>query len=135
MIGVWNGMRALAGDALVAAGTKLSEQRGTFDEHQAAEFLAAGGRMESDGPDEPPAYVDSITDSELLRTAAHIISGWKPLLLRGAGTEYSVDELDEFIVLLRDRAAQFAALEVDDTDPQPSALLGAAQFFPQHRGK
>lgn len=131
MLGALESLRALAGDALTAAKVALRTScTGFYDYHEA--FPDAAGRMESDGPDQaaptptiPRGDVRSAlaeqSDSSLIAIAADVIHGWTPLLLK---TSRDVSGADLLVEALRDRAAQFAAVE-DKAAELAAARLGA----------
>lgn len=140
MTGVVESLCTLAGEALVAVGSAMRTRREGFSEYEAGDFLLSGsGRMESDGPDQtdgvpsiPPAprpnptpdqlrsMIDELDDSSLLNTAATVIAGWKPLLLKTTG---DLTDVDVLVAALRDRAAQFEDVERD---------CGDAWLSPEH---
>lgn len=145
MIGTWNGLRALAGDALIAVGATMRGDGDEFSEREAAEFLLASGRMESDGPDATApvpgtvgAELADLPDLQLIRMAAQILRGWIPILL---ATQAGTTDVEAFVAELEDRAAQFAVVEADAVQPfltpahLTDSLRAATDFFPQSRGK
>lgn len=141
MIAALESLCTLAGDALGAAGAALRTRREGFADYEAGDFLLAGGRMESDGPDQtdpiPTSEVrsafDELPDSRLLNIAATVIAGWKPILLKTTG---DLTDVDVLVDALRDRAAQFAAVELDADEPFPSpAHLSAHLTHSPRRGE
>ena len=118
-------IRLLLGDALIAVGEKIRGGLPNVDHGHLA------GAWESDGPllTQPqlvggpalitPAQVgealDELPDSQLLNIAATIIAGWKPLLITSEFGRAAAPDVDVLIDILRDRAAQFRAVE-DDAD-------------------
>lgn len=133
MIGAIEGLCTIAGDALVAIGTTLRTRREGFSDYEAGDYLLGSGRMESDGPD-TAAPVDyrvralaELPDSELIRIAATIIAGWKPLLLETTSAVTLGADVDVLVEALRDRAAQFAAIEVDAPAPLGAHLTDSAR--------
>lgn len=144
MIAAIESLATIVGDALSAFGSALRTRREGFSEYEAGAFLLGGdcslGRMESDGPDASspapilPADVRvelaELPDSQLIDLAAHIIAGWTPLLLRTTG---DLTDVDVFVATLRDRAAQFAAVEADLDRPFLTAvhLTNSAQSRPE----
>ena len=129
-------IRELAGDAIVAIGYKI---RGglpnllttpDFDDTVKVHEPDYGwhvpfhtGAMESDGPQlawginrgEIRSALDELSDSKLLNIAATIIAGWKPLLLSVEAA--ALTDVDLLVQALRDRAAQFRAVEDDADEP------------------
>lgn len=118
-------------------GGVLPARREGFSDYEAGDFLLSGddvraGRMASDGPDQadptpvPRADVrsalDELPDSKLLNLAATII----------AGTARCLSDVDVLVDALRDRAAQFAAIEEPSSTP---ALLGAHLTDSTRRGE
>lgn len=126
MIGAIESLATLAGDALSAVGAKLRTRREGFSDYEAGDYLLSSafekceairadmaGRMESDGPDQtwPQTWpipqpdvreaLDELPDSKLLNLAATIL----------VGTARCLTDVDVLVDVLRDRAAQFAAIE------------------------
>lgn len=126
-----DGLRALAGDALIAIGEIV---RG---ESRDLELFPVPHR--SDLPEEAQiptrevaVALDGLPDSELLGIAAKVIEGWTPILLRTTRTSTNVDAL---VATLRDRAAQFEAAEYG-VEPEPFlSRLGAHLTSLPRRGK
>ena len=122
MIASLAAFRALTGDALIALGDWIGGGSPNFDGWTSTDHLLGG--MESDGPDltkpapiplsEVRSAVADLPDSQLLRVAATVIEGWTPLLL--AVTRDATDA-DVLVETLRDRAAQFEAVETDVERP------------------
>jgi hypothetical protein len=126
-------IRRLLGEALIAAGEKISgtDSRDVWP----GEYAIAAGRFESDGPDlaapipldEVRCALDELPDSKLLRIAATIIAGWKPILLSTAVA--ALTDVDVLVQALRDRANQFEAVEADADKP----FLTYPTYTPQFR--
>lgn len=124
-------MRQLFGDALIALGELVRGGSANVDVW-AGEYAVSAGRMESDGPDltkpiprdEVRCALDELPDSQLLNIAATVLGGWKPILLSTAAS--ALTDVDVLIEALRDRAAQFRAVEDDAREPWLSTThLGA----------
>lgn len=134
MTGTLRAFRDLAGDALVAIGEVVRGGSANVDvdfddtikrHTQAAGWQApirTGGAMESDGPllswpapaiprAEVRSALDDLSDSKLLNVAATVIAGWKPILLSTEAA--ALTDVDLLVEALRDRAAQFQAVEHD----------------------
>lgn len=120
-IGPSRALRALIGDALIAAGETVQGGAPNVDlDLPVVEVQDVHGAMECDGPllawsatptpdlsnEVVRAAVDDLSDSELLRIAANIIDSYRP-----AGGDSILSEA------LRDRAAQFEAIERDAHEP------------------
>lgn len=120
-------IRELIGDALIAAGEKIRGGAPNVDLD-----LPAEGGWESEGlllaepfhryttvpaitPDVVRSALDDLSDSKLLRIAATIIAGWKPILLSTAVA--ALTDVDLLVQALRDRADQFEAVEADADAP------------------
>lgn len=122
-------LRTLAGDALIAAGEKLHGGLANVD---VAGCIGDGCPRGANGcflcsevpppfvryttapaiaPAEVRAAIDELPDSKLLNIAAQIIAGWKPILLSAEAG--ALTDVDVLVDALRDRAARFAAAEVD----------------------
>lgn len=119
MIAALDALRALAGDALLAAGEVVRGGSPNVDAWARTDYLLGG--FESDGPDiakpiprvEVRQAVDELTDSQLLNIAATVID--------------SLTDADVLVAALRDRAAQWAVVEADAADQfhVPAHLWGA----------
>ena len=102
-------------DAIAAAGMEfftrlgraVDEKRTGFSDYEAGDFLAAGGRMECDGPDAAaPGGADLRLDddpAELLREAADYVAAVAPVC--------DATYVRQLAAGLRDLAAQFDADE------------------------
>ncbi|AKF14895.1 hypothetical protein AVT46_gp34 [Mycobacterium phage MOOREtheMARYer] len=122
-------LRVLVGDALIAAGEAIQgglpsipEFDPNYQRHTAAGWTAPAPLQtyttgESIAPDVVRSALDDLPDSKLLRIAATIITGWKPILLSSAAA--ALTDVDLFIQALRDRADQFEAVERDADSPFP----------------
>lgn len=111
MSGTLESLRALAGDALIAAGEAV---RGAAEVWPAEYTPAAPVTPDAIPRDEVCAALAELDDSQLVTIAATIIAGWKPILLKTTGHLTDVDALVEE---LRARAAIFAAVERDADEP------------------
>ncbi|AHJ86583.1 hypothetical protein Jolie2_33 [Mycobacterium phage Jolie2] len=99
--------RELAGDALIAVGEKV---RGAGEDWPANYYepQLTGGPARITKPQIRSA-LDELSDSKLLRIAAKVIAGWRPLLVRDHVA--ALTDVDLLIEVLRDRADQFEAVE------------------------
>ena len=106
-------VRVLAGDALIALGEKV---RGAGETWPASYYepQLTGGPAKITKPQIRSA-LDELPDSKLLRIAATIIAGWRPLLVRDHVA--ALTDVDLLIETLRDRATQFEAIESDAAKP------------------
>lgn len=127
-------------DTMGAIGSAFAEQRKAFDDDEAGDYLRCAGAdaladcnlMTStvcDIPQSPvdePAGVDAsrqaspggspLSDAELFSAAADVIDTWIPAdTMGGSGARW----LAAFVDILRDRAAQFGAVDY----PFPDAKL------------
>lgn len=128
-------VRVLAGDALIALGEKVRGRRVRFDGIEPADYDVTYQRHteragwtapaplqryttgQSIAPAEVRSALDELPDSGLLRIAATVIAGWKPILISAAAA--ALTDVDLFIAALRDRADQFEAVERDADSPLP----------------
>ncbi|ASR77234.1 hypothetical protein SEA_AVOCADO_32 [Mycobacterium phage Avocado] len=120
-------LRVLVGDALIAAGEAIQgglpsipEFDPNYQRHTAAGWTAPAPLQRyttgaSIAPDVVKSALADLPDSELIRNAATVIAGWKPILLSAAVA--ALTDLDLFIAELRDRANQFEAVERDANEP------------------
>ncbi len=134
----------LVGDALIAAGEKIQGglpsipdydwdyQRHTLAGWSAPAPLHRYTTRASIQPDVVRSALDDLPDSKLLRIAATIITGWKPILLSSAAA--ALTDLDLFIAALRDRADQFEAVERDANEPWLSTDHLMDHLTPRDRG-
>ncbi|AKF14469.1 hypothetical protein SEA_FLAGSTAFF_32 [Mycobacterium phage FlagStaff] len=140
------GIRALFGDAVIAVGTKIrgglpnvlddydfDYQRHDFAGWTAPAPLARYTTHASIAPDVVRSALDELPDSKLLRIAATIIAGWKPILL--SAHVAALTDLDLFIATLRDRANQFEAVERDASEPWLSTDHLIDHMTPRNRGE
>jgi hypothetical protein len=117
--GTFSALRELAGDAAFALrekfrGVPLSTRWDGIDRV---------GRLESDGPDavapipgdDVRAALDEMSDADLYGIAATVIKGWTPILLK---THHTATDVDILIDALRDRSAQFAAIDAHAESPR-----------------
>lgn len=116
MTSSFRAFRELAGDAVIAVGTKL---RGAGETWPATYYepQLTGGPAKITKPQIRSA-LDALPDSKLLRIAATIIAGWRPLLVRDHVA--ALTDVDLLIETLRDRANQFEAVERDADRPFPN---------------
>lgn len=126
-------VRVLAGDALIALGETIRGRRVRFAGIEPADYdvnyqrhdPAAGWtapaplRTYTTGaaitPDVVRSALDELPDSQLIAIAATIIAGWKPILLPTSTA--ALTDVDVLVAALRDRAAQFRAVEHDADEP------------------
>ncbi|AKF14535.1 hypothetical protein SEA_CAMBIARE_33 [Mycobacterium phage Cambiare] len=140
------GIRVLIGDALIAAGERIQgglpsipEFDPNYQRHtQRAGWTAPAPLQrfttgESIAPDMVRSALDELPDSKLLRIAATIIAGWKPILL--SAQLAALTDLDLFIAALRDRANQFEAVERDAGEPWLSTDHLLEHLNPRTRGE
>ncbi|QBP30248.1 hypothetical protein KDW77_gp34 [Mycobacterium phage Pinnie] len=139
------GIRALFGDALIAVGEKVrgglpnvhAEYDWDYQRHTLAGWTAPAPLQRytthaSIQPDVVRSALDDLPDSKLLRIAATIITGWKPILLSSAAA--ALTDLDLFIAALRDRADQFEAVERDANEPWLNTDHLIDHLTPRDRG-
>lgn len=136
---VLESLLTIAGDAFTAISTSLRERRTGFSDAEAGDFLAGLSERTDTAP--MPAVspatlgfeLDALPDSALLRMAAHVIEGWKPILIL-RDEALAATDLDEFLAVLRDRAAQFDAVEADSTKSiTPENLLSSIHAAAVHQ--
>lgn len=138
-------IRELVGDALIAAGEKvrgglpsIPEFDPNYQRHTARAGWTAPAPLErfttgeSIAPDVVRSALDELPDSKLLRIAATIIAGWKPILL--SSRLAALTDLDLFIATLRDRADQFEAVESDAAEPWLNTNHLLEHMTPRDRG-
>ncbi|QFG09987.1 hypothetical protein KDW74_gp33 [Mycobacterium phage Antsirabe] len=103
--------RELAGDALIAAGVVV---RGRPEFSAQPQLIGGPARIQ---PETIRSALDELPDSRLLRIAATIIAGWKPILFQSDEGRRAAGDVDVLVATLRDRANQFEAVERDADRP------------------
>lgn len=112
--------RSLVGDALIAAGVLVRGNRTKLGIDETLpwadpRYILPAFKSSPIPRDTIRSALDELPDSKLLRIAATIIAGWRPLLVRDHVA--ALTDVDLLIETLRDRATQFEAIESDAAKP------------------